>query len=572
MTGTRGRATEATSTPTPPVEVELKYRVGALEAGERYLAVDELGGFRPTGPLRTERVEDRYVETTDGRLSAAGYAARLRITAAGTTISLKATGRGDGGLHRRVELEGPASGTNPVSGWPASDARALVLDLVGDERLVEVVTIRQLRRKRDLHREDGDDGPAVELSLDEAEVVAGGQVVDRFVELEVELVRGDEAALSPIATVLEADPALAPAVVSKLEAALAAIGRGSGVVHGRRALAEAVAESPEGHAHAADGRAPAEQARRPARTPGVLADDHVAEAGRKILRFHLARMLAREEGTRLGADPEELHAMRVATRRMRAAWRVFGDAFRPSRTRRYGRPLRRIARRLGAVRDLDVLISNAEGYQAHLAADEQPGLEPLLAAWRARRDRARRRLLGELDSNRYRSYVAAFQAFAETEGEGVRRAGPAEPHRVRDTSPSRAWAALERVRGYELVLDSADVATLHELRIAAKWLRYTLEFVRDPLGPDVGALVPRVVALQDHLGLLHDADVAAGLARHFLVDEGSRLSAAETAAITQFAEARETEVETLRRTIGRPWRAVAGATFRRRLGRVVAEL
>ena len=56
--------------------------------------------------------------------------------------------------------------------------------------------------------------------------------------------------------------------------------------------------------------------------------------------------------------------MRVATRRMRAAWRVFGDAYRPGRTRRYRRDLRDVAARLGAVRDLDVLIEGLRAYQA----------------------------------------------------------------------------------------------------------------------------------------------------------------------------------------------------------------
>ena len=79
------------------------------------------------------------------------------------------------------------------------------------------------------------------------------------------------------------------------------------------------------------------------KSPGVTAEDHVAEAGRKVLRFHLARMLAREAGTREGIDPEELHAMRVATRRQRAAWRVFGASFRPGRTKRYRNGLREIA-------------------------------------------------------------------------------------------------------------------------------------------------------------------------------------------------------------------------------------
>src|ERR1019366_5309367 len=98
------------------------------------------------------------------------------------------------------------------------------------------------------------------------------------------------------------------------------------------------------------------------KNPGVSAEDLHAEAGRKVLRFHLARMLAREPGTRDGQDPEELHGMRVATRRMRAAWRVFGDAYRPEKTKAYRRRLRELAGLLGAVRDLDVLIEATEAY------------------------------------------------------------------------------------------------------------------------------------------------------------------------------------------------------------------
>src|SRR5206468_8594490 len=102
------------------------------------------------------------------------------------------------------------------------------------------------------------------------------------------------------------------------------------------------------------------------KTPGVLAEDHIAEAGRKVLRFHLARMIAKEAGTRDGTDPEDLHAMRVATRRQRAAWRIFGEAFRPGRTKKHRNRLREVAARLGAVRDLDVLLEAADAYRADL--------------------------------------------------------------------------------------------------------------------------------------------------------------------------------------------------------------
>jgi CHAD domain-containing protein len=138
--------------------------------------------------------------------------------------------------------------------------------------------------------------------------------------------------------------------------------------------------------------------------------------------------------------------------------------------------------------------------------------------------------------------------------------------------PSRILAAYEQVRAYEPVLRWADVETLHDLRIAAKWLRYTIEFVREPLGPGVEPLITRVVALQDHLGLLHDADVAASMARTFLVERAGSLSTTQSAAIGRYLVSREREVARLRRSVGTPWRGVAGVTFRRGLGRVVAGL
>jgi CHAD domain-containing protein len=308
------------------------------------------------------------------------------------------------------------------------------------------------------------------------------------------------------------------------------------------------------------------------KSPGVTADDHVAEAARKVMRFHLARMLAREAGVRTGHDLEDVHAMRVATRRQRAAWRVFGAAFRGGRTQRYRKGLREIAARLGAVRDLDVLIEAADHYRADLAIAEQRALEPLLADWRTHRDDARVLLVRELDSDGYRRWVDDYRDFVRTEGAGVVPVGPVQPHRVRDTSASRVWTAYEQVRGYEAVLRWADIETLHELRIAGKWLRYTLEFVREPLGDDAAPLIARVTALQDHLGLMNDADVAASMARTFLVEHAGDLSQLENAAIGRYLVNRERDVARLRRSVGPPWRGVAGIGFRRTLGRVVARL
>lgn len=584
-------------------EVELKYRVTDLAAAERLMSTDRIGPFTAGSRARTVQLEDRYVDTRDGAISRAGFAVRLRQQAGETIVSVKslASSSGVGGSVRRDELEGPADRVAPALDWPPSDARALVVEHAGDAPLIELVTIRQLRRQRQLKAS----GTRIELSLDEVDVVRRGRVVERFVELEAELRKGDETALGSLAVELAMQRGLRRVETSKLEAAMAAVGRepadeGDGndedavivetdptsaasVVE--PAVIEApVAEAVAGVAGVADATAPgatgpagsadaAEVSRLPVgRSPGVLADDHIAEAGRKVMRFHLARMLEHEAGTRSGADPEDLHKMRVATRRQRAAWRIFGEAFRQNRTRRYRNGLRDTAARLGAVRDLDVQLEAADHYRRDLPIAEQRALEPLLASWRTHREDARVLLLRELDSDHYHRWVDDYRDFVRTEGALVLPVGAVQPHRVRDTAPSRIWNAYEGVRAYEAVLRWADVETLHDLRIAAKWLRYALEFVREALGDDAALLITRVTALQDHLGLMHDADVTASMARSFLVQRAGDLSALESAAIGRYLVDREREVARLRRTIGPTWRGVAGLPFRRGLGRVAASL
>jgi CHAD domain-containing protein len=556
-----------------PMEVELKYRVGELAAAERLLAADHVGPFAMTGGrARSTQLEDRYVDTADGALGRAGFAVRLRQSSGETIVSVKSLARtaGPGGSMRREELEGPADRVAAAVDWPASDARALVLEHAGDAPLVEVVTVRQLRRKRQLKSGQS----RVELSLDEVDVVSRGRIVDRFVELEAELKKGDEQELEALGAALDAEPTLSRALTSKLEAALAAVDGANGADPETFDLVRPFEPAPAREPAAAPEPEAPPQAPRlvVGKTPGVTADDHVAEAGRKVMRFHLARMLDQEAGVRAGIESEAVHKMRVATRRQRAAWRVFGEAFRKGRTKRYRDGLRETASRLGAVRDLDVQLEAADTYRADMPVAEQRALEPLLAAWRQHRDDARVLLLRELDSPAYRRWLDDYIDFVRTEGAAVVAVGPVQPHRVRDTAPSRIWTAYEGVRGYESVLRWADVPTLHELRIAGKWLRYSMEFVREALGADADPLIARVTALQDHLGLMNDADVTSSMTRTFLVEQAGDLSALESAAIGRYLVDREKEVARQRRTVGPTWRGVAGLRFRRTLGRVVAGL
>jgi CHAD domain-containing protein len=307
-----------------------------------------------------------------------------------------------------------------------------------------------------------------------------------------------------------------------------------------------------------------------ARTLEVRADAPWAEAGRTVLRFHLARMIARVPGVIAGEDPEEVHAMRVAARRMRAAWRVFGDGFEREALRRYRGELRDIGARLGAVRDLDVLIGIAESTGSKLGARRPAGIELLLGAWRDEREAARGDLIEQLRSPAFAEFVADYQELVGTPGLAAVPFPPRAPMLVRTRIPSRLWAAYQDVRAFEDTLATADLATLHELRIACKWLRYTLEFVREQLGPEAGALIRPVVEAQDHLGGQHDLHVAALRTHAFAAS--ATLGDRDAKAIHRLALQLDSGVERLGRTFATTWRPVVAPGYRRRLGRAVARL
>jgi len=256
--------------------------------------------------------------------------------------------------------------------------------------------------------------------------------------------------------------------------------------------------------------------------PGLEADDSMAEAARKTFLFHLQRMVYHEPGTRLGEDIEELHDMRVATRRMRAAFNVFGDYLDLAQMAPFLKGLRRTGRALGAVRDLDVFWEKTQCYLDDLPTGQQLDLEPLRTVWAAERERARERMLAYLDSDRYIRFKARFSEFLQKPGAGglpiVSPQDEPLPHRLRHVVPVAVYQRLAAVRAYDEWVNGPDVPLerLHQLRIAAKGLRYTVEYFREVLGPEAKALIKKIKALQDHLGNLQDAVVASNLLRDFL--------------------------------------------------------
>ncbi len=307
------------------------------------------------------------------------------------------------------------------------------------------------------------------------------------------------------------------------------------------------------------------------RSPGVAGDDPWPEAGRKVLRFHFARLLAHLPGAIAGEDPEEIHVMRVASRRMRAAWRVYGDGFDRVATRRYRADLRTTGAHLGAVRDLDVLLEIVDVHAGRHGSRAARGLVPLRVAWAAERRARHADLVGYLATPGFGDFVASHEAFLGADAADVGTVERLTAGRVRGRMPATAWAAYHDVWSFEERLAGADLATLHQLRIAGKWLRYTLESVREPLGGDAGALIEPVVSLQDHLGEQHDLHVAASLARAFS-EKGAGLTPKEKAQTERFVRALDARVAWYGERLPRAWRPLVAARYRNRLGRALASL
>jgi CHAD domain-containing protein len=416
-----------------------------------------------------------------------------------------------------------------------------------------------------------------ELNLDRVHLPCCDEVIATTLELEAELLPdGEEEDLERLALELEQQWGLVPESQSKFERGLA--------------LSGLKPNFPEGDWPGMVTRPPIEKqpptsellqaAPRPAiellSAPGLDPDDPMSEAGRKIFRFHYRRMLYNEPGTRLGEDIEALHDMRVATRRMRSAFRVFGDYYRPKVVAPYIKGLKRTGRALGPVRDLDVFRAKIQAYVSSLQESEQGSLDRLLALLERRREVARERMLTYLDNSKYPRFAEGFGKFVETEGMGSRSValddGEPHPYRVRHVAPVVIYERLASVRAYDewVIIPNPPLERFHALRIACKRLRYTLEFFEEVLGPDTRAVVKEIVTLQDHLGALQDVVVARRILGEILErgmwgDEeaggASPIADLDTAGVEHYLAAKGAEMQHLLETFPDAWQQITGAEF-----------
>ncbi|HEU4753667.1 MAG TPA: CHAD domain-containing protein [Armatimonadota bacterium] len=232
-------------------------------------------------------------------------------------------------------------------------------------------------------------------------------------------------------------------------------------------------------------------------------------------------MVGHLEDVRRGEDIEAVHDMRVWSRRLVAAMRVYRDCFPGPRFRRLLKEARGVTRRLGTVRDLDVLIDHYERLEPAAPAETLPAIGYLPAVRRAERRKARGPMLQALDTLETTHFPARLRAFLREEAEacsvGLTPAavrGPRESGTLHAELSFREAAPLaleERHRELFAFAPHVDhpeaVEELHAMRIAAKWLRYTMELFAPAYADELKRPISTVKKLQELLGELHDSDV-----------------------------------------------------------------
>lgn len=454
---------------------EIEVQFSALELGptdDWLRSQPERLGFE-LDPIGEIQIRDTYLDTADWRIYRAGYKLRERASGNDLELTFKSLSTTPPGTVKdRRELtqvvDSPTQDQPLPTRGPVTDR---LKSLAGNQpltRLFTVVTRRKtfvLRRRRQ---------PIAEIALDESHISQAGHPDPanlHFVEVEGDAVLQDD--VQRFLQSMMRECRLEPARLSKFRAGLQL-----------------------NHLEPID---------LPSFDPIELSPA-VSATG---LAFHTLRrdfleLLRREPGTRLGEDPEELHDMRVACRRLRAALRLF-HAHLPRPMLRLRDPLRWLGRTLGTVRDLDVKTEELQRWRDQSDPALHPDFDLILHWAAADRARARQRMLRVLDSKRYRGLQTRLQ-----------RSLADYPLRRQRSSATAKAALPELIRPlHKRLIKTGRLAknkplpeNIHRLRICCKRLRYALEFASPLVGKSLDSYRKQLTKLQNRLGRYNDSVVA----------------------------------------------------------------
>ena len=246
--------------------------------------------------------------------------------------------------------------------------------------------------------------------------------------------------------------------------------------------------------------------------------------GAKITYEHLSAMQAEVEGVKIGADIEYIHRMRVATRRLRSALRIFRASFPKQEYKRYTKDIRAVTRALGAARDLDVHLELLEKLPPQFNDPMlAPGINRLQLRLKQQRQEAQSSVIEAmttLEEDETLRKIARWAAPWLEKSESVYLYSPA----LYELAFSSIRTRLQEMMVFDqAVRNETNITELHAMRISAKRLRYTMEVFENLYGDEIKPFINQIKKLQDLLGSIHDADVWMELIPTFIKEEEERI-------------------------------------------------
>ncbi|MFF2381890.1 CHAD domain-containing protein [Streptomyces sp. NPDC058108] len=477
-------------------EVERKYE-GPLAGGDPALPdLTRVPGVSGVLDKGVADLDATYYDTADQRLAAASLTLRRR------------TGGDDAGWHLKLpvsegvrdEIRAPLSDTVPPS------LSSLVRSRVREAALVPVVRLRSARDVR--HLVDASGALLAEVSVDHvrAERLSGGTGVAEWTEIEVELAD-------------DGDPAFLDKVEKKLRKA--GLTRSSSKSKLAKALADTDADADSAQVEDA-GRA---GRKKPADTAPRTAGDHVLA----YLRTQRDAIIELDPAVRRDLH-DSVHSMRVATRRMRSAFRSYGKVLDRAVTDPIGEELKWLAGELGVGRDQEVLAERlTEALDGLPEALLTGPVRDRLRTWsQARGEGSRRHVIAVLDGSRYLGLLAALDAAVDDPP--LLKAAAGDPAKVITKAVRKDFAKVSALVDEALGLAPGadrDLA-MHEARKKAKRTRYAAEAAVPALGGPAAGLVKSMKSLQSLLGDHQDGVMA----RETLRDLAGRAHEAGESAFT----------------------------------------
>ena len=425
---------------------------------EREIKLQAPPGFAlpqfPGNPIGPRRFTSTYMDSEDFRLAGAGITLRRRVENRRGLWQLKIPRDG-----ARLELEERGGSLRP----PAAFLKLLAAPLRG-AAVQPVAKLRTLRTGTTVL--DGDRKVA-EVVFDSVQVLKGMTVVNRFSEIEVELLEGSEHDLDQLGSALRALGAYAGDERPKLFQAL-----------------DIQVAQPSAEPRSTNDLA---------RIQGMISDQ-------------FRQMVRHDPGTRLGDDPEDLHQHRVAIRRLRSLL-ASARMLEPDWSASLRDELEWIADLMNPVRDLDVMIPYLRGDMQLLQPQESALLELFIDKLLADREVARIKMLKGLESERYMALLHTLEAAT------VSLVVRAVEEDLEDGA-ARQYRKLRRA--VEALGDPPEDEELHRVRRLAKKARYTADLVKPTGGKKVARYLDNIKQVQQVLGDFQDAVVAEAHITEFL--------------------------------------------------------